>query len=221
MIAAWALLAACAPTRALAPLDPGQGAFTASLGGPVVEVFGGPLPLPVTSVGYLRGVGHQANVHATVYPTNLALFGVFGFDLGASRQLVAPAGARPRVMGDLTAYTFFGGLAPEAPAGGLRVAPDLSFIASWPIGPGDDPRHTPYLGVDLLTIPYPGPSATPSAVLGYEGRVSRRVGVQLEAKWIAPYAGTDDFALHWYAPGLHGALSAQLGLTVYGPRRAP
>ncbi len=215
-----AALAGCAPTRALAPLEPGQGAFTASLGGPFVEVYGGPLPLPVTSVGYVRGIDGKLNVHGALYPTNLALFGVFGFDLGASYQLFEPQGARPRLMADVTAYTFFGNLAKGEPKGGLRIFPDLQFIASWPVG-AKRTHLVPYVGVDQFTEFFPTPHWNPSLVLGNEFRLGKRVGLQLEGKWIAPWVDTDPFVTHWYGASSHGAFSAQLGLTVYAGGGAP
>lgn len=220
LVAVAPLAAACAPTRALAPLEPGQGAFTASLGGPFVEVYGGPLPLPVTSVGYVRGIDGRLNVHGALYPTNLALFGVFGLDLGASYELFGPSRARPRLMADVTAYTFFGDLAKGEPRGGLRVFPDLQLIASWPVG-GDVTRTVPYVGVDQFTQFFPTAHWNPSLVFGNELRLGKRVGLQLEGKWIAPWVDTEPLVPHWYGAANRGAFSAQLGLTVYAGGGAP
>ena len=220
LVAVAGVASACAPTRALAPLEPGQGAFTASLGGPIVEVFGGPVPLPVTSVGYVRGIDGKTNLHGALYPTNLVLFGVFGFDLGASYELFGPNKARPRLMADVTAYTFFGNLAEGDPKGGARVFPDLQVIASWPVG-GARTRLVPYVGADNFVELLPTQHWNPSLVLGNEFRIGERVGLQLEAKWIAPWADTTPYVTHWYAPGNRGAISAQLGFTVYAGEGSP
>lgn len=213
---------ACAPTRALAPLQAGQSALTASIGGPIVEVYGAPLPLPISSIGYVRGLDGKTNGHATVYPTNLALFGVFGFDLGVSRELVMPGGARPRVMADLTEYTFFGNAAEGDPKGGFRTFPDVSFIASWPIGPEDHARTVPYVGIDQFVQPFPSFRWVPSLVVGDELRIGRHFGLQLETKWMAPLSDTDPVVPHWYGLANHGAFSVQIGFNIYpGPKGAP
>jgi len=211
-----ALWLACAPTRALAPLEAHQAAVTASLGGPIVEFAGAPIPLPITSVGVIYGLDGKTNLHAAVYPTNLALFGVFGFDVGASRELVTPDGPRPRVMVDVSAYTFAGNVAEGDPKGGFRLFPDASVIVSWPIpGGAEQARTIPYVGVDNFVEVLPSPRYVPSLVFGDQLRVGKRVGLQLEGKWVAPWVDTDPLVPHWYGVRRRGAFSVQLGVVLY------
>lgn len=213
-----ALSLACAPTRALAPLEAHQVAVTAAIGGPMVEFAGAPLPLPISSLGVVYGIDGRTNLHATVYPTNLALFGLFGADVGASREVLAPDGPRPRVMADLTLYVFAGDIAAGDPAGGVGVFPDVSAIASWPLALG---RTVPYVGLDNFVEVAPGLRYVPSLVVGDELRVGRRVGLQLEGKLIAPWVDTNRWVPHWYGISRHGAFSVQLGVNVYFGEGAP
>lgn len=211
------LLSGCAATRALAPLDKGQVALNASLGGPFVEVNGGPLPLPITSLGASYGLDGKTNLHGALYPTQLALFGVFGLDLGASRELVTPHKGRPRLMADLTLYTFGGNRAQGEPRGGIRFFPDISLVASWPLG-----KHfVPYVGTDQFFQFFPTPHWAPSLLVGAELRAGKRLGIQLEGKWIEPWGDTDPLVPHWYGAGTYGAFSAQLGFNVYFGEGAP
>lgn len=205
-------LAGCSVSRGIAPLEPGQGAVTASFGGPFVEFGGAPIPLPVTSVGYMHGVGHGVTVHGALYPTQLALFGVAGLDLGASYEVFAPKGARPRLMLDLTLYSFFGDNQPDGAPGGFRLFPDLAVLASWDLG---RPRHHLYVGVDNFVQPFPSFRYHPVPLLGAELKASPAVGILTEVKWMGLETNTLPLQPVWYGPGNQGAIAVQLGVNVY------
>jgi hypothetical protein len=51
--------------------------------------------------------------------------------------------------------------------------------------------------------------------VGGEVRVSRRVGLSLEAKYLAPQYNTGILAPAWVAPGGYGYVSVLLGVNVY------
>lgn len=212
-----ALVAAgCATSRALEPLGRGRGAVTASFGGPMFVNNGVPMPLPLGSVGYAHGVSDRTNVHGALYPTLVR--GLYGAHVGAATALLAADGGRPGVMIDGTLYVFGGDAATGDPAGGVRLFPDVSAVAAWELAGG----HHPYVGLDLFTQPFPSPRAWPSPMAGFELVADGRVGVQLEAQWIAPWRNTDDLVVDWVGPGKQGALSVQLGATVYlGRKEAP
>lgn len=200
-------LTGCAASRAVAPLPKGAVAGQASLGGPLL-VFGAPLPVPITTIGAGYGVTDRFGVHGAVHPTGLILFGVVGLDVGASYELVPPKGARPRLMGDLTLSAFAGDTSSEGAPFGVRVFPEAQLVASWDLG---ERRHHPYVGLDLFTQPLPTPAAYLSPMLGFEVQASRRLGLQVEGKWIAPYASNLPNFVDWVGIAHQGGISAQLG----------
>lgn len=191
------LALACAPTRAIEPLPPKTNAINVSVGGPIVDYFGGPKPLPITAIGYTRGLDGRTNFHAGLYPTQLVLFGLFGADVGVARELLTPNRARPRVMADLTVYVFAGDNASGEPAGGVRVFPDLSVVASWPLGD----RHAVYGGVDTFVQPFPKFHIYPTPIVGGRIGLSDHVGLQPELKWIAPWQDSEILVPDYPAPG--------------------
>jgi hypothetical protein len=216
------LLSGCSATRALAPLEAGQHAATLSIGGPFVQYAGAPIPAPITSVGYRYGIDGQSDVHAAFYPLGLALFNVWGVDVGVNRELMHAAGARPRLMLDMTHYFFWGDNRTKdqdspSPAGGFRWFPDISAVFTWDLGRRP---HRIYVGVDgfFQTIPKFYPMISP--IVGTELRASRVVGVQLEVGWHALWQDTLYSNVVWYGPGNQGAISAKLGLNFYVPRKS-
>ena len=209
LLAMLGLTAGCAATRALAPLGKGHAAITANLGGPFVEYAGKPIPLPDISVGGIYGLDDKTNVHAAVYlPTRVLLFGLASVDVGMSRQILAQAHARPRVMADLTAYVSYGDLGAGDPKGGFRVFPDLSAVASW------DYKHiTPFVGLDIFVDPW-RPAVHPDPLFGCEIR-SKHFGFEPEIMWDDFWRKNDLYPVTWYGPGNQGAIALHLGFHFY------
>lgn len=213
-----ALAGGCAASRAVAPLPRGEHGITSSLGGPFVQFAGVPIPAPITSVGYRYGIDGKSDVHASLYLTQLALFRVGGFDVGASRELLTADGARPRLMVDLTTYWFFGDRSDGEPKGGFRFFPDVSLVATWDMPhPRREFPHRIYVGVDTFVQPFPKVHVYPSPILGTELRATRGLGVQLEVAWHAFWKDTLFLNPVWYGPGNQGAVAFRLGLNGYFP----
>lgn len=95
-LAALALLASCAPTHYVRPLQKGELAITGTLGGSIFTNFGYPLPVPNTTLGAGYGITDKLTGYAALYPTAMA-FGVMQFDLGAVYGILKPQGWRPGV----------------------------------------------------------------------------------------------------------------------------
>ena len=200
------LMAGCTTSRAVKPLPRGTGALTASLGGPLNSNLGPTIPIPLTSVGYVRGVDGRTNVHGEVYPTGMAAFRVFGASAGVARQLWEQQGAYPRLMTDFTVSGFVGDAVDggEGPKG--RVFTDLSGVLSWDLG-----DHSLYTGLDLFVQPGPTPGAYLTPLVGTVLRRGR-TGVSLEAEWLAPTVDNRPLAATWRGIGHRGALQLQAGL---------
>lgn len=205
-----ATLAGCSTIHGVRPVGDGNFAIEGSFGGPIVELFGAPVPLPLSSVGAAYGLDDATDVHLALHPSGLAFFGVVGADVGVSRQVFPQKGGRPRLMADLTVLTFFGPLGADADdAGGARVflQPTLTTAWDW----GRDDRHTAYAAITDLIQPFPNLRAPGALALGHHWGLSPTFGLVTELKWISPWQSTEALAPMWYAPGDLGAISFQLG----------
>jgi hypothetical protein len=49
----------CAPSRIVKPLEKGEQSLTANLGGPLIKFGSAPIPIPLTSVMYARGISNK------------------------------------------------------------------------------------------------------------------------------------------------------------------
>ena len=206
-LAAGPLLAACSTTHGVRPIGRGAVTVDASLGGPVTEVFGAPVPLPLTTLGTTVGATDTTDVHAAWHPTGI-LFGVFAADVGAAQQFVAPAGARPRLMGDLTLTFGAGDRDAAGPEGGFRFFAQPSLTASWDWGRRR--QHTVYAGGTAFLQPADEFAALAGFYLGNQFGTGRS-RLTLELKWLQPWADNEPIVPEFYAPGDLGALAVQLG----------
>ena len=209
------LLSGCAASRAVAPMGAGRGAVTASLGGPLLEFGGAPVPVPLLSAGYRYGLSDRTSVHGALHGTGLVLLGVFGADLGVDVELLPPSGSRPRLMFDQTFALFTGDAALGEPAGGPRVFADLALLASWDVG---REAHHPYVGLRLFDQPFPERHVYPYPVAGAVWNAGR-LGWQLELGWPGITARNVPSFVDWIGPFHQGALSVQVGATVATGRR--
>lgn len=82
------ILVGCGPSRFVEPLEQGENAISASLGGPMANIPGvATIPIPFTSIGYGRGVTSNITAFGSWY-TTAAAFGVAQFDGGATIRLI-------------------------------------------------------------------------------------------------------------------------------------
>jgi hypothetical protein len=131
------LLNACAPSRHVRPLDKGEVAVSATLGGPFFTNFGAPLPTPMTTLTGAYGFSDDLTGFASFHPTSAA-FGVIQLDLGISRSFLRPDGWRPGVTLNPTA-----GFAVDVWEGQAKFWPQIDLNAWWEYG---EKRHYVYGG---------------------------------------------------------------------------
>lgn len=81
------LLAACAPSRFVRPLQKNEQAVTAHFGGPLMGYSGAVIPIPLTSVGYGYGLDSSTTVFGNLHTTAL-LYGTGQVELGVCRSLL-------------------------------------------------------------------------------------------------------------------------------------
>ncbi len=198
--------AACAQTHYVRPLGKGHAVARASLGGPLVDL-GVTFPTPIAVVGGGYGVRDDVDVYLDANLTAAAFGDLHLTPAVAWHPLVADRGPVPTVTvaGALHFLTDFRTSA--------RALPQLSAAAAWALGKR---RHLLYAGGDLA-VSFEGKGWVPIAgpFVGGELRVGRRLGLALEAKWLAPNYNTHILAPSWIAPGGYGYVSVLLGVNVY------
>lgn len=198
----------CSTTHGIRPIGAGNVGVELSLGGPITEVFGAPIPIPLTTAGVTFGATATTDIHAAFHPTAALMFGIGAGEVGASQQLVAPENARPRVMADLTIIGAAGDLDPDrAPEGGFRVFVQPTLLAGWDYGKGGE--HTAYTGVTGFVEPGEEFSGIAGLILGNRFGVGRS-HVDLELKWLDPWESAVPIVPVYYSPGSLGAVEFQV-----------
>src|SRR3954468_15742120 len=200
-------LSACASSHFVRPLGKGNAVAAASLGGPLVQLGGAVFPTPIVDLGGGYGVRDDVDLFLRANVTALA-FGDLHLEPGvAYHPIIRERGGVPTVTvaGSLHFLTDF--------RTAVRALPQLSAATAWALG---KKRHLLYAGADLA-ISFEGRGWVPifGPFVGGELRASRRVGLTLEVKYLAPNYETRILAPAWVAPGGFGYLSILLGVNVY------
>lgn len=209
-----AALLSCSVNHGVRPLGKGKVAATGSFGGPVIEAFGGPLPLPLTTLGVRYGVSDRSDVHAALHPSLAGMFGLIGVEAGGSYLIAPQLGRRPAVLVDSTLLVVGGDTVEGEPEGGLGAYASTAVLTSWEWG---GRGHLAYTGGELFAQPgqlYAAPLVGNRFQLG-------RLGLALELRWVDPWLRTDDLTVHFYAPKRFGAVTAHAGFTYTFGKEAP
>ena len=196
--------AACATTQAARPVGRGNTRISASLGGPLVQFGGAPVPLPITTVGVAHGVSDFVDVHGEVHPT-AALFGIAGLSGGVALH---PLSSHRGALTFGASLNAFGN-----PSDGVLFA-DLwvaggGHAASWLWLGGGLHNGLRLAGTGSIN------EQTPWAptVFGLASfLVSRRVALNVEARWYAVASCGGCVAPDYYPLGDRGALGVLLGV---------
>ncbi len=83
------VLASCAPSRHVRPLEKGQKAITGNLGGPLLNFAGAIIPAPLTAVTAGYGLRDGLTVFGGFHTTALS-FGVVQAELGVVKEFIKP-----------------------------------------------------------------------------------------------------------------------------------
>jgi hypothetical protein len=120
----------CAPSRFVEPLDKGELSVGAQLGGPVID-FGGPVPMPISSLEVGYGLDTNLTVHGALH-TTAAIFGNFQLDAGVTYQFLAQKNMRPNLSVN-PGFNFITDLYDDA----VNFWPTLDLNAFWNYGKRD------------------------------------------------------------------------------------
>ncbi len=197
------LLAAarCGTVTAVTPLDRGESALSASVGGPVANVSGMNIPLPYAVARYRYGLTDQAGIYAGVHLLAAGL-GVAGFDAGFSYHFLPQQGLIPTV-GAIAGIT-----ALIKPDDGEAMFPQLDLVASYRL----NDHFTTYFGSQSMYQLQSTPNVVLAPFVGTGWHISDPFSLNLEAKWFAPTEKTEPRIVDYSLPiGNHGAVGFVLG----------
>jgi len=197
------LLAAarCGTVTAVTPLDRGESALSASVGGPVANLNGVNIPLPYAVARYRYGLTDQAGIYAGVHLLAAGL-GVAGLDVGFSYHFLQQRDWIPTV-GAIAGIT-----ALIKPGGGEAMFPQLDLVASYRL----NDHFTTYFGSQSMYQLQSTPNVVLAPFVGTGWRISDPLSLNLEAKWYAPTEKTEPRIVDYSLPiGNHGAVGLVLG----------
>ncbi|HET6513318.1 MAG TPA: hypothetical protein VFH43_14080 [Candidatus Kapabacteria bacterium] len=121
------VVASCAPTRHIVPLDEGEHSVSLALGGPLITYDGSMIPAPMITAAYGYGIDSNITVFGGAHITS-ALFGVIQADIGGryyfpiweSRSLAGMFGASLNPAVDVW-------------EGNFKVWPELMTAMRWDV----------------------------------------------------------------------------------------
>ena len=205
-----AALGGCAYPYTVRNVGADQTVLYASVGGPLFDNLGAPVPIPAVVVGAQHGVTDFWDAHASLHVL-AAVYKMAGIDAGSTLRLLRQRGGVPEVTGTLrlSLLTDF--------EDGARVYPELEAYASWLL------RGRVLVFGGLFTL-YDffwrtGPRVHWGPCIGAEVSLGRRYALGLALRWISPQAQTDRLAVDYVSPGGQGSFAIQLGFKVYLGRR--
>ncbi len=203
-------LTACSTIHGVKPVGRGVIRPELSVGGPITQVYGAPIPIPLSQLGATYGLDDKTDLHAAWHTSAASFYNLFGADVGASRELLEWAGVRPRLMADLTVLTFAGDNEPGGSPGGFRLFVQPTVTGSWDWG--KHKRETVYVSLTALFQPFPKLHLVPALAVGNEWALGKRLSLTTEFKWISFYKSNLPVVPDYYGPGNIGALGFNLGL---------
>ena len=192
------LLTGCASVTHVRPVPRGAVVAEVSAGGPLVQVGGGAIPLPLTSVGATYGLLERLSLHGHVQPSPL-MFGALGGDVGATGLLLEERGARPALAASGQVHV----LTDSHTASWWSA--DASLTASWLLGGRWMPYVTATGQVDFLNRLFQVAPGVGAQVL------LERWTIQAEARLYSPTRRSDIAAVPYVGLAGHGAFGLVLG----------
>lgn len=132
----------CTPSRYIEPLKKDQNALQANIGGPLINYEKLVIPVPLTAVGYARGVTENITLNANLHTTAL-LFGVVMTDVGmVSNIYKADSSQKYTPSISINPVLNFG---MDTWEGNAKLWPQININAYWHFG---EKQHLIYAGIE-------------------------------------------------------------------------
>ena len=198
VLASVAAASGCGLNAHVRPLPKGTVAIEAAVGGPAVRLSGVPVPLLLSTVGARVGLVDRLDVSVHTHITTLAVFKLFGLDVGLGWLIFEQHGVLPAVDVSARFYVFTDFVQAQSAA---EVGTSLSWqVTDWLL-----PYLTFSVYVDALAgLVHVAPG------LGCELRIGRFTLLP-ELRWYAPETSARGSAVEWLSPFKQGAVGLVLG----------
>ncbi len=201
-------LVGCGTAHTARPLGKGNTSLNVGLGGPIAEVAGATVPVPLPTVTVKHGISERNDL-LFGWHVMPALMGAAAFDLGGSWYFLDQDKGRPGLSTAAILHTLWN-------RSDTWFAVDTNLVASWQL----HPRHLVYVGFHLFFAPLEpevvdtGPIHF-APLLGGEVRLGRkkRFGLGLELKWADPWTETTAMIVDY--AGTRGGLCLSGGFNFY------
>lgn len=192
----------CSAVQPVRVLNHGEDVITTSLGGAYVPNSSPAGLVPYLTAGYATGISDDVTLHGRAHLI-MAVFGVAGFDVGASMRALRQDGMTPEVT--LSAQVLgFASLARSAPS---RLYPNVTANASWSVSE----NSLLYIG-SHATIQFDPSSVVISPFCGVQFPVSNAIRLQVEGIWQASNVHSRSGIFEGQSSiADHGALGLYLG----------
>ncbi len=210
------LLGSCAPSRLVEPLQRNENSVTVSMGGPVFKNLGAPIPMPLSSISYGRGLTKKISSIASIHITS-AIYQNLHFELGGLVGIRSYQKYTNKYLPGVSATVLLNS-ASSLRGGISKVWPQIDVNAYWKVWAREDLF---YVGIsnwfELQNLrahgePQPNPWLL-SPQIGYNYGFGR-YSANLEVKFIAPNIRNDQLAIEYFsATGKTGALGVYLGVS--------
>lgn len=195
------LASACGHVSSVRPVPKGSFQPEIQGGGPIADVTSSlTLPLPATTIGGRYGLSDRFDVSAHAHATSL-IFRVAGVDVGSTYLALEQEGWRPALSVGGRLYGFLSWKSWEP-----WVALEAYGSASWKVRE----LLMPYVSASAL-VQFAGAPPLASIGAGTELMLGD-FGLQLEARWYAPYANSQYVVVDWWSVGNWGAWGAVFGV---------
>ncbi len=222
LLAASLALTGCTTLTSARPLSPGEHEVGLTVGGPMLQAFGGAIPLPVATVQARSGLTLLADRPLELnYGLDLTAlpYGVFQVHLGAAWLIQDQHGAAPALA--VTNRVFFASNflgAPGKPGAEVEAwgADQIELDVSWELK-----GQLIYVGLAQY-FDFRNPTLTLTPALGavFDPAPAKPTGVRLhlEARWFAINQQSRTDFVHW-VPGGAGSLGITIGVSyMFGPK---
>lgn len=200
---------ACTSQRIVRPLEKGQSAVSAHLGGPLIGFAGTTIPIPFTSLSYAKGITDSLTVFGGTQLTNLAYQNLH-LALGAAYGILKPNGWIPGVS--LSATLNF---LSDFRQFNARLYPQLDANVYWNYGTD----HLMYVGttnwVELNNTRAHNETQEKRLLSGIQfGNTfsTKKWMYTIDSKWLAPSRNTNDLTINYKTYSFGGEPKGAVGL---------
>ena len=201
-------LSTCSTTRYVKPLKPGEHRAGLSVGGPLFDNLGFPIPVPNLSLDYQYGLAQNLGVGGGVYLTPI-FFGLGGMvELDIAYTVLLQKGLIPNLTFNGVFHFLFS-------SKDFRFYPEIGIISSWQLAPG----ILAYTGIAAFIDFFPLTEGMgekypilPIIPVGCQLTI-RRLAIMAELQYHMPIGTSLGRVVHFNGISGQGALAPYLGIS--------